>query len=578
MEFPIFNPPADERTAFRCRNARVYVDSVRRRDLKALSWEMVTGPPFGKAIVALDPSGISSHPGIGDLYLLPPIGSAVLIRPDEEAGGSDLPGIVTAHLIDLAEAVEQLVAQVEHRLASALGTVISRRWQLDADGLPREVVNARVRFNAGANMLASASTVPVNGREAHVFDSSRQGQPWTVADALGYLIATAVPEEVEAPAQAELEELAGSIELGAAEITGMTVAHALKDLAHRGGIALRAAADGQGLIFYRPGRQGRHRTISLQPAGSGLSLTQSNLWRGQIELGRRPCRRRVVALGEPKYYESTFELSKGWDAALQPSRWRDFVRGQAVDWAAVSDVYRKWVLNEHGRYCVLPWLLPLHDFSSISAEDFLLPVARRFLPCLSADVQGQSLGYVVEFSLDDGTTWQRWAGPLWVSSTDCSIYLGGDGLPGEYFGAAAEDLVRVRITATVAADSRLSVEIPGDAGAAAEVIRLSGRAAWRKVHSGSIFYQKEGLGAPAEMDDTLLLCQMAQRHAETISSAAEGKLKLGWTDTTFNVGDIIERVEGRPLELASNPDARLHVVSVKHDFGTHQSTTLFVSG
>jgi hypothetical protein len=130
----------------------------------------------------------------------------------------------------------------------------------------------------------------------------------------------------------------------------------------------------------------------------------------------------------------------------------------------------------------------------------------------------------------------------------------------------------------VEADERLVAVVDGDTNAPCNVLDMSGRAAWKKVHSSSIFKDAAGVGTPAEEDDSSLLNELAQRQAEVLSTAVEADLTLGSVDTTFHVGDIVERIEGREFELSSNPDSRPFVRSVRHEIGSEQTTHLLLLG
>ncbi len=208
----------------------------------------------------------------------------------------------------------------------------------------------------------------------------------------------------------------------------------------------------------------------------------------------------------------------------------------------------------------------------------MIPAARRFLPCLSTDRQGKSLGVVVEIRCGQQGAWRRWRGPLWVAQDECAVYLGGDALPGEFFAAASEDDVSVRVTGVVEADACLFADVGGNPNIARDVVDLSHRAAWRQVHSSSIFKYADGVGPPRERDDSGLLNDLALRYAEVDSAATDAEFTLASIDTSFHVGDIVERVDGRSFELSSNPSRRPHVRSLRHDFGTKQTTHLLVSG
>jgi hypothetical protein len=122
------------------------------------------------------------------------------------------------------------------------------------------------------------------------------------------------------------------------------------------------------------------------------------------------------------------------------------------------------------------------------------------------------------------------------------------------------------------------VEISGDRGAAREVINCSSQAAWRQIHPGSVLLGAEGTGHPAVRDDTQLLRSLARSLDEMLTCATEAEVTLGWIDASCHVGDMVEQVEGRALELSSSPAGSAHVQAVRHDFGPQQTTVLKVSG
>jgi hypothetical protein len=565
-------------TIFRPVLPAVYVEGIRRTDLKVLSWEVLGPPTFGRVRLLRHCGALpTSSTRLEHAAALPPIGAAVSIRPLGPSGSVDFQGVVMAHRAELDEAGERLLADVEHQLAPALSAVISQRWYV-ADQTATELANAAVRFNGDAHSLASAAAVQVGSRAAPLFDASASARRWTVADALAYVIATAVPADVGAPSLAELAALAGGIDLGTLDITGLTAAEALTRIATRGGLELRSARGGLGLEFYHPGMPGRKAAVALQPAGAAFSPSRTNLWKGQVVIRRRPARRAVLVLGAAKRYESTFAMAPGWDASLQTARWRDFVRSHCPNWTQRADVYRKWVLNEHGWYAVAPWNLPIFDFSGVSAEDFGVPRPRQLLPCLSCDRNGSSLGVVADVRCGANAPWRRWRGPLWVSTDECAIYLGGDGLPADFFQAAAAGVAAVRVTATVEADVRLTAEVPGDPMQGKIVIDAADRAKWNHVHSGSVFGGNPNLGPPDERDDSAGLMELAQRHAVVDSTATQAELTLGWVNVGYFVGDTVDPIEGRAIELRSSSSRQPFIRSVRHDFGPAQGTTILLEG
>jgi hypothetical protein len=567
-------PSPPDLSVLKARVCGVRVDGQWRADLKVSDLQRLAGPQFGRATLTVhEPTAQAvATPSVA---ALPPIGARVDITPGHAALPVLLAGVVVAHQVRLDQAGQVLLAQVAHRLGIDLQETISRRYCL-GDGVGTiEADDVPVRFGRLAGALASQDAVNLRGRLCRVFDASLSARPWTVADALAYLLAAHAPADVEAPTLQQLCALTGELEIDELDLTGQGVYQALSSVAGLAGVQIRAGGDGRTLVFFRPGLDGVARRVALQAPGQSLRLDRTNLHRAAIDIRRRPDRPTLLLLGQPKRYEATFLLQPGWDPAHATTRWRDTARSLSADWSAYGDVYRRWVLNEHGWLGGLPWELPLADLSSISG-DFTLHVPRPLGPCLSTSTSGRSLGVVVEVRMDDQAPWRRWRGPLWISQTQAAVYLGGDGLPGDFFEAAVAGDASVRVTATVASDARLALRVGGDPSLAPVVIQLP-QARWAAVSQQSIFYQQAGLGPPAVCDDAAVLEAWASAPPAKLVRAAAAQLTLGWIDTAFEVGDLVERVEGRPLDLRGNPDTTPWVQAVRHDFA-NQTTELTLRG
>jgi len=561
----------------------VYVAGRRRRDLHVEAWSVLPAPDFGVAAIGL---AMSSRHGcehrLEDLAALPPVGSELQIRLLEPVPYAVFEGFVTKHIARIGPDVEGLGIEVEDNLRTRLSAPVTGRWQLSGAS-PTFVPNEKCIFNDELEGLASTVKYTVNSRPCRVFHPGPAGQLWSVADILGYLLAACVPEDVIVPQPEELERMAAALYPPRISLAGMAVGEAIAKVAGLGGLAARGGisfANGlvtRALVFYRPGRVGRRRRIGLQRYGQSLDTRRSNLWKAKVVFRRRPRRRGVLLIGDMKRYESTFELKRGWNANLESYEYSDFVRSTAPDWLAVKDVFRKWVLNESGQYCGDPYNFSTYEFSTVSDEDFFLATPRRFRPCLSLDSTGRSIGVVFEVSYDGGSNWRRYGGPIRISTEECAIYLGDDALPADYFQAAVAETIKARVTATVESDRRISAQVDGDPGCGLEVIEMS-KARWAKVHSGSVFYQREDLPAPAERDDTQCLIRLARNISESAAGTVQAELTLGWLNPSCNVGDIVERIEGRDLGLVPFPGAAPHVRAVEHRCGEEWTTHLTVSG
>jgi hypothetical protein len=553
MENPVIipDPPSDVMAAS---PPRVLVGGVERPDLYARTWQWLPAPAFGRADIVLHPAGDFAA-RIESASALPAPGSAVLLQATDGTG-NEMPAIVESHEAVVEEDHEQVALVVRHELASLLARPLlgRRQWQ-DAALLP--LPDAPLRFNASPQTRATPDARDVSGYAAPAFDASADAVPWTPAGALAYLLATAVDDNVAKPTFAALQALCDDAELPAIDLTGIPTSAALVRIAREAGLVARAAVNGLGIVFHRPGA-GLARNAALQPAGSPLDTTRTDLHRARVVV-RGGIGRGVVATGAPTRYESTFDLQPGWDPAKETDCWRDLVRALAEDWPAVADVYRKWVLNEHGRYSGPPLNLPAADLAGQLGSGFTLRRPRRLEPCLSTDLCAQSLGIVVEVRIGYGQPWRRWAGSVWAAAEECTIWLAGDALPGDYFRAATAGDVQVRVTGTVASDTLLKATV---AGANPVSLDASARCGRDAVHASSIFCGAAGLGTPLERDDAALLQSLAERAAEADPAArSEAELTLGWVDGSRRLGDVVERIEGRGLILPGGADVR----RVRHD-------------
>jgi hypothetical protein len=554
--------------AFAACSPCVYVDDRRRRDLRIVKWELETAPHWGLVETEIfDPRFAGASLDIAEGHRLPPIGARLNIRMAPHAD-DEFCGVVTAHHIETGSEGPKLRATAQHHLAILLQEPIAGRWEMSPNGVVHVDV-AAVQFNSGADGRASAALHQVNGRACRVFDCGADSRLWSVGDAMAYLAATAAPDMTMPTAQ-RIASMGGEIVMKVVDVTGRPLAEVLTALARNTGLELRPSQTGKRLDVYRPGRQGRLRSVRIQPVGESLNSAATNLHSSRIKVRLRPAQRGILVLGAAKRWEITRELKPGWDTQQQSDRWRDFVRSESDRWPERANVFRKWVLNEHGWYDDVP----VGDLSGIGEDDFRTRAPRQLQPCISTDRQGQSLGIVVE--VDVGSGWRRWRGPLWTSRDECAVYLGGDSLPGEFFRAAVAGSARVRVTGCLDADRRLTVERQGDPGMHRRVIDAASRAKWRAVHPSSIFFGDD-CGPPGKRDDTVLLNRIADSFAQADAKALGAELSLMQIDSSFRVGDRIRCIEGRHLDLCTRDGAAAWVTRVRHDFG-RQQTLLTMSG
>jgi len=265
-------------------------------------------------------------------------------------------------------------------------------------------------------------------------------------------------------------------------------------------------------------------------------------------------------------------MTPGWDSAAEGSVSSDYIRTQSSNWTYYGDVYRKWVLNEDASYDS-----EVFDFA-VLADDFIVRRGRGFLSCVSVDGNGISYGVVVEYRLSESDDWIKWTYDQSVFENQCTITLDRDELPTDVFNAAVAGLLQIRVTASVESDRRLLVEVNGNESLTALIYDRAGTARWDGVLPTSVYYVGGGVAPDILRDDSAWLDSFANRQAILAAQSSEAIVTLAWTDTNYHVGDIVDRLDGRELEIASQPDSTPAVKYVHHDFGEAQQTQLILEG
>ncbi len=347
----------------------------------------------------------------------------------------------------------------------------------------------------------------------------------------------------------------------------------------------------------------------------------------------------IRGLGAPDRFEFTAELVPAWkDADLVPdtsgsnkqvhkteaelqseenpntySVYEKYhTKGQSF-WT-YRNVGRKWAINEGGDYSAglydrgMPF-----DFATVIDAEYLLdengkrlyaPFNRQLLPCLTRDERTlDSVGIKVEFSLDEGETWQVISGVINSLSGEAGLYIdepnlgemlnegedtisGGtlDGVELNYWTSLCDDKLesrsfkdgkwktRVRVTASVQMDQRLlRFAWPSSAGGSP----FEHKAAYDYHDSHGIakrmpasIFESEGLPAQ-EMDTSAWLTASLDRIREAnedMSISGQYVLDRMWLNA-FACGDAVERITGRDYDLSVNYGSRTiypEVIQIVH--------------
>lgn len=278
----------------------------------------------------------------------------------------------------------------------------------------------------------------------------------------------------------------------------------------------------------------------------------------------------------------------------------------------LRDVGRKWSLNESGKYTGGDYDRGvLFDFTATAVgipstylrgpntieypdgKKFFAPFNRRFLPCLTFDKDSlNSAGIRLQWSFDEGTTWQELGCPVEILEGEAAIRLmipnlseivdkkkaniaAGDyaGMEINFFTSLADDKhnsrgfkvgsetrwkTRVRITATIQMDQRTITKnetvYAGSPFVQAKIFDLSDRYILQQRCSSSSFYTSDLPAWDANETDKLL-AQMELIREANEDMAIHGRAVLDrlWIDgtnpPTFALGDGITGFTGRNYPL-----------------------------
>ena len=259
----------------------------------------------------------------------------------------------------------------------------------------------------------------------------------------------------------------------------------------------------------------------------------------------------------------------------------DFSPSTNPEFYKFRDVFRKWTLNEAGDYTSEPYNRGnAFDFSSIFKSTNYIQRRRRFYPCLTRDSQNRSLGYYLQVSYDNGVTWQLYQDAFNLLVDECGVWLSSDQLNVDLIIALVKKMLKLRITASVISDERLSVSfVDGPVNSVIpvvdNVITLPRQFKYQKVASESIFCKMNDsqLGEPNEIDDTDALYEFVRHYSKGASGIIENiDVQTPILNFGYSVGDVV--VSGPDsFDIFSNSDEKSISVIEKVHMDYHNQCT-----
>jgi hypothetical protein len=439
-------------------------------------------------------------------------------------------------------------------------------------------------FNPDGKANANPEPIEVNGKSYTTFCAEpSQGKLWSYAEVVDYLLSEYLTTgQLQMPGTGQLRVLTKNQNVRDLDVTGLNLIEALHRCCERIGLRFKfvprlvPTGPDQAIVFYKSDT-GRAVELNCQQAGEQFSISKTNIASLHSKKSFWPITHKYIGQGDLKTVEATFDLIKAWDSSLEDTDYDTFSPSTNPDFYQVKDVYRKWCLNEAGDYSDAPYSQgEAFDFSRIFSSSNFARRRRRFWPTLTTDKQGNSLGYFLQVSFDDGLHWWQYLHAFNILLDECGLWLSSDRLDVDTWVAALKGVLRFRITASVISDERLtSIVSDGPVNSTVPVVEhimtLPRQFKYRKVSSQSIFANSsdDSLGCPDQVDDTDALHEFVRHKAAVSSEAIETvDIQIPFLAFDFRVGDRVSTSpESRDL-LACRSDnrSRCWIERVRMDF------------
>ncbi len=275
------------------------------------------------------------------------------------------------------------------------------------------------------------------------------------------------------------------------------------------------------------------------------------------------------------------EASKHWDLSgtdLENDSWYQKYHAGSEQAGSSLNYGRHWVLNEDGAFTSRN-SFDIGSYLGLSqtAQQYTAIWPRYFLPCLTCDLQGRSLGIVVEISYDSGGSWHVLNSGVRNINDRCGVWLAISDLtmlmpPGiddpntqNAWFALLDGTFQLRVTASVELDLRLQASWHyTSAKARCLYVEQEDLRVWSRSNKSK--YADAGYaGLPVQLYNDE---QKAKDVAAAILNATAqwqipANIIIPWLETGYVLGDRIPKIEGRDISLVKTIGARSSSPEIK---------------
>lgn len=338
---------------------------------------------------------------------------------------------------------------------------------------------------------------------------------------------------------------------------------------------------------------GTTREIYFQAPGSSLNLEYSNTNKLTVDNAIGDAFNQVTICGDFERAEVTLPLYAAWASSGDTLTAFD-LRKDGSEYAEHQTTWRLFIANEAGdistttsRFGQTPVMPALENvFTKYVPHRRVL---EESLTLASGTTQPQRFPQWLEYSVDSGTTWKP-AEESWtykLCPDQIGVYFDGMDIPQELYDAGND--WRLRITGTVAGDSRITTTAAKTSNAVngrvfEQVLALPEKFVkrWRQT-SGTYASTLNTVGSTAdEQDDqTALNAYAVAMRNQNHFAEVDCEFRLPGWHTYYQIGDVITKIAGREISLNAAPvgstvQRYVQIVERRFEMGPEGPSTVLI--
>lgn len=324
--------------------------------------------------------------------------------------------------------------------------------------------------------------------------------------------------------------------------------------------------------MYKRGN-GTKRTIPYQAIGKTLDTAETQPLALELVTDLSRLANIVVGHGSLREVEVTVELQKGWPASADETSLGTLKKTTEGYDLSNDNIWRKWVGNEAGDYNeTRPEITEPLDLSTVFFDDYV-PKRRPADDCLTwrakNEIEAVRHPPILEYSTDDGETWKR-AGQDWRPLThEWGVYLtdsNANGLVRTLKNAGSD--AKLRLTGTIRGDYRIQHEVDRTEESPSNLetrlfLDLSNRFHDRRRQTNGP-HASVLTGSFDEANHQDELEAFVEKVADNEKAAVvDLQIPLHGLNFDYEIGDVIEEIEGRKISLNRLPETAEEVRGVQ---------------